>query len=104
MALLQLKDLTQAIEIVRRSRRELAEGPVRDQMDEQLLTLARHITAIVGEDERIARRRQAELQAKTTAPSPHAWANIVNTPKLDHLVHLILNGAKAAEAWKQVLT
>lgn len=103
MPLHDLKDLGECIEKLRRLRRDLGEGDVRNAMDRQLLRLTEHVEGIVGDDERLKVRREAREQARAACPQPNQWHFLEVKGKVAAVVDLIIEGAKAADAWKRVL-
>ncbi len=103
MPLHDLKDLGEAIEKVRRIRKDLPEGEARSAIDLSVVRLVRHLEHIVGSDERLALRNQAEFKAIAAVPSKTDLPMLRFEGKLDQAVQLILEGAEAAMAWKTVL-
>jgi len=102
MPLLSLKDLTQALEVARRARRELPEGPQRSAMDEQIVSLMGHVNAIISEDDRLIRRRDAENKLLACAPSNVNLTMIKVAGDMTRLVAKVLTGVDPVEAWKQL--
>jgi len=103
MPLHDLKDLGEALEKVRRVRKDLPEGDARQAIDGSIVRLVEHVEHIVGGDERLAKRTEAEREAIKAIPQGKKLQLLRIEGHLERVVQLILDGAEAASAWKTVL-
>ena len=103
MALLDLKDIGEAVEKLRRLRKELPEGENRAAMDHTLLRLGEHIVGIIGQDERLQSLTRAKTEARLHCPKPTQWASFQLEGKVATVIDMIIRGTTAATAWAQVL-
>ncbi len=99
--LLDLKDLSQTLEIIRRARREMPDGPARNALDQQIVQLTTHINSIVGEDERLQRSREAERQLLQSKPPGVNWDMLKLTGEIAVLVGKVLAGIPVEQIWKE---
>lgn len=103
MALLDLKDIGEAVEKLRRLRKELPEGESRTAMDRTLLRLGEHIVGIIGQDERLQSLERAKAEARLHCPKPAQWAGYQLEGKVAAVIDMIIRGSTAAAAWTKVL-
>jgi hypothetical protein len=100
VAIFDLKDLSQTLEIARRTRRELPEGETRDAVDQQILRMMGQINSIIGEDERLAATRRAEEALLRTMPQGVNWDLIKITGAFAKAIALVAGGTQAEVVWK----
>lgn len=103
MALHELRDVGEAIEKLRRLRKDLPQGEAQAAVDRQLLRMAEHLEGIVGDDERLRERRQLRQEAMDACPVPGSLGLLEIQGKVGTVLDLMLKGATAASAWQRVL-
>jgi len=100
VALLDLKDISQTLEVLRRTRRDMSKGKTRSAIDAQIVQLTKHINRIVGEDERLVAAKAAETALRKTTPKGTNTSLLRISGDLDRMVQRIMDGEKASDVWK----
>jgi len=103
MPILDLKDVSQTLEIMRRTRREISEGDARSAIDAQIVQLTSHINAIVAEDERLKDVRNAEQQLLVTKPKNVNWDLLKLGGTLAMMIAKVIAGVDVNEVWSEYL-
>lgn len=101
MPLLDLKDISQTLEILRRTRRDMPEGNARNAIDSQIVHLATSINAVVAEDERLVRSREAEAKLLVSKPSNVNWDMLKLGGQLATMIAKVIAGVAVDQIWKE---
>ena len=103
MPILDLKDVSQTLEIMRRTRREISEGDARSAIDAQIVQLTSHINAIVAEDERLKDCRNAEQQLLIKKPRDVNWDLLKIGGHVAVMIAKVVAGVAVDKVWEEYL-
>lgn len=99
MALLDLSDVGQALEILRRTRAQLPEGPIRDAIDRQLVTLCEQINRMVRTDERLQQDQEAKRKLHASKPPGVNWTMLELNGELPAMIDRVVAGEDPTHVW-----
>jgi len=100
---LDLKDVGESVEKLRRLRRDMDAGANRDRLDASLLQLAEHVEQMIGEDQRVQLAREHMRSAVESTPKNVSVPVAKADGRMAKVARLIGRGVDAAEAWSIVL-